>query len=66
VECKPPDCPLPLGGIRATPEKWLTSQVPEELAPPKRKTSPENSAWRRAPETRLWIFMILPVLNFMA
>jgi hypothetical protein len=31
VECKPPACPLPGGGIPRTPEAWLTSAVPSYL-----------------------------------
>jgi len=31
VECEPPACPLPRGGIPRTPEAWLTSAVPAYL-----------------------------------
>lgn len=34
VECEPPDCARPDGGIPKTPEDWLTSEVPQFLFPP--------------------------------
>jgi hypothetical protein len=66
VECNPPDCPLPANGIiRATPEEWLTSQVPQELglANTERRKA-EGSAWRAA-EARLCILMVVFALSFL-
>jgi hypothetical protein len=33
VECTAPDCPLPEGGVKPTPDEWVTSAVPDQVKP---------------------------------
>mmetsp|Transcript_68714 Transcript_68714/g.119378 ORF Transcript_68714/g.119378 Transcript_68714/m.119378 type:complete len:390 (-) Transcript_68714:78-1247(-) len=62
VECIPPDCPLPDGGVRPTPEKWLTSQVPAQLFPPDRSVylqATNSGSWRTATlQVQCWVLAV--------